>query len=96
MGRLGLSVDLAACTAASVPLASCTGFQCAERRALFSVLFSEKRRERHELSSTADLLKGGIIYSETLVVSKRFCVTSGGKSSLKYGTAFSLQKMILS
>lgn len=38
----GLSVDRAACTASSVPLASCTGLQGAEWRAFFSVLFSVK------------------------------------------------------
>lgn len=38
-----LSVDRAACMAASVPLASCTGLQGVEWRALFSVVFSGKK-----------------------------------------------------
>ncbi len=59
MSRSGLSVDQAACTAASVPLASCTGLQGVEWRALFSVLFSEKGsavEDRYSITKTFEKL----------------------------------------
>lgn len=80
----GLSVDQAACTAASEPLASCTDPQRAEWRALFSVLFSVKGdvvEDRYNITKGDISEKLDFFYKQKTLVVLFLCKTDNGSKT---------------